>query len=392
MRNAGSCTWSTKFRFHFESGDRLGGNDISLPKNVNPGEEVDIKVNLKAPSQPGTYQGFWQVVDESGSAIKGRPFVIIVASGESQGNSNESDRKGLDVLNYCISKGYSEAFANKIHDANSWICSKSGEQTFVDMNEVCQYQYSNAFIATIGNATDPYSWGCKKVVQSPAATLIPTSTPVSQSDSKNESWYDTNSLSCPWNFGKAIKLAMQTDNWKWLMERANHYDMRWVVCGMSYPNSINKAVKTIDFSIISENGKVNSNSGNMNLNIFSIITSNDSKRAVLLLHEMRHTISNYEDNAAWETIANSSCSLENFQKLLDIAAMNEIKSFAFQDLAYGDDYNIYDAAQRAKLIKTHGIARNYISIWEKDFNKNNCGKKIKITYDEQNARFVASYQ
>jgi hypothetical protein len=38
----------------------------ALTGNVNPGETVDISVNLKAPSANGSYQGYWKLRNASG--------------------------------------------------------------------------------------------------------------------------------------------------------------------------------------------------------------------------------------------------------------------------------------------------------------------------------------
>jgi hypothetical protein len=72
--NSGICTWDSKYTFVFVTGDRMGGNETSLPHQVKPGEEVDITVNLVAPKRPGKYKGEWMLQVGSytfGSGIKG---------------------------------------------------------------------------------------------------------------------------------------------------------------------------------------------------------------------------------------------------------------------------------------------------------------------------------
>jgi len=65
LRNEGTCTWNTKYRLVFESGDAMGGPAaVNLNKNVTPNEEITIEVPQKAPANPGTYTGFWRMQAE----------------------------------------------------------------------------------------------------------------------------------------------------------------------------------------------------------------------------------------------------------------------------------------------------------------------------------------
>jgi hypothetical protein len=65
LRNDGTCTWNTKYRLVFESGDVMGGPAaVNLAKNVAPNEEITIEIPQKAPANPGTYSGFWRMQAE----------------------------------------------------------------------------------------------------------------------------------------------------------------------------------------------------------------------------------------------------------------------------------------------------------------------------------------
>jgi hypothetical protein len=58
LKNVGTTTWTTAYSLVFYSGTRMGGpNDLNLTKTVKPGEQVDIVMQLTAPSTTGTYQG-----------------------------------------------------------------------------------------------------------------------------------------------------------------------------------------------------------------------------------------------------------------------------------------------------------------------------------------------
>lgn len=67
VRNAGSCIW-TDFSLVFDSGEAMGGTSV-LIDNVNPGQEIDLVVNLIAPSSQGTYRGYWRIATNNNVMI-----------------------------------------------------------------------------------------------------------------------------------------------------------------------------------------------------------------------------------------------------------------------------------------------------------------------------------
>lgn len=63
LRNTGTCSWNTNYDIVFDRGDSLDG-PTSAPLTsgtVAPGETVDVSVDLKAPDESGTYQGYWKL-------------------------------------------------------------------------------------------------------------------------------------------------------------------------------------------------------------------------------------------------------------------------------------------------------------------------------------------
>ncbi len=67
LRNSGTCSWTSSYAVVFNSGDAMSGPaSQALSGNVNPGQTVDISVNLKAPSAPGNYKGYWRLRNASG--------------------------------------------------------------------------------------------------------------------------------------------------------------------------------------------------------------------------------------------------------------------------------------------------------------------------------------
>jgi len=62
IRNDGTCTWDTSYKFVFVTGDRMGGQTTqNLASPVRPGESADFSVNLTAPSTDGLYKGTWKL-------------------------------------------------------------------------------------------------------------------------------------------------------------------------------------------------------------------------------------------------------------------------------------------------------------------------------------------
>ncbi len=67
FRNAGSCSWTPSYAIVFSSGDSMNGPATqALVGNVNPGQTVDISVNLTAPTAPGDYKGWWKLRNAAG--------------------------------------------------------------------------------------------------------------------------------------------------------------------------------------------------------------------------------------------------------------------------------------------------------------------------------------
>lgn len=70
IKNTGTCTWTTEYSLVYASGEAMGSPaSVLLPNGVNPGETVDLRLNLIAPAVPGTYTGNWYLQDESGTVF-----------------------------------------------------------------------------------------------------------------------------------------------------------------------------------------------------------------------------------------------------------------------------------------------------------------------------------
>ena len=62
LQNAGTCTWTTAYKFIFESGELMGGlTSYPLPDDVAPNEQIDVSIYLQAPATEGTFTGYWRL-------------------------------------------------------------------------------------------------------------------------------------------------------------------------------------------------------------------------------------------------------------------------------------------------------------------------------------------
>jgi len=67
LLNNGSCTWDRNYSLVYVGGDLLGGSRIvPLASVVQPGQTVDLGVDLFAPTQQGRYKGYWMLADAAG--------------------------------------------------------------------------------------------------------------------------------------------------------------------------------------------------------------------------------------------------------------------------------------------------------------------------------------
>jgi hypothetical protein len=70
LRNVGYCTWDADYKLAFDRGDKMNGPDAKeIGVEVAPSEEVEIVLSLTAPSEAGTYRGYWMLQTADGADI-----------------------------------------------------------------------------------------------------------------------------------------------------------------------------------------------------------------------------------------------------------------------------------------------------------------------------------
>jgi hypothetical protein len=68
LRNSGSCNWTSSYSIVFTDGDRMDAPESQAitTGTVAPGQEIDVTVELQAPDDPGTYQGYFKLESDNG--------------------------------------------------------------------------------------------------------------------------------------------------------------------------------------------------------------------------------------------------------------------------------------------------------------------------------------
>ena len=83
--NTGSCDWLPNYYFAYYQGippdSRMGGQDAPIRVPVPAGSSHDIYVAMTAPYGPGTYTGYWQMLDDAGVPFGKRVSVQIQVPG-----------------------------------------------------------------------------------------------------------------------------------------------------------------------------------------------------------------------------------------------------------------------------------------------------------------------
>jgi ABC-type amino acid transport substrate-binding protein len=91
VQNTGSCTWTPNYRLVYAYGNvtaaQMGGQPINIPVNVASGQTIDLSVSLTAPTDPLTYQGFWQVQNDKGNLFGQAIWVAVTTTTVANANT-----------------------------------------------------------------------------------------------------------------------------------------------------------------------------------------------------------------------------------------------------------------------------------------------------------------
>jgi hypothetical protein len=78
LKNTGTSTWTAEYLLRYYSGDTFSApNEIAIGREVLPGEEIDISIQMKAPANPGSYSSVWVMSTENRSNFKEPVYIKI---------------------------------------------------------------------------------------------------------------------------------------------------------------------------------------------------------------------------------------------------------------------------------------------------------------------------
>jgi uncharacterized protein YkwD len=82
IKNVGTCSWTDGYQLVFARGQILSGPPSSPLPKANPGDLIDVSVNLQTPADGGTYAGDWQFQNPAGKRFgvnsHGEDFIYLI--------------------------------------------------------------------------------------------------------------------------------------------------------------------------------------------------------------------------------------------------------------------------------------------------------------------------
>ncbi len=80
VRNAGTCAWPEDTVLAFASGSQIGAPDNVAVGAVEPGAEVEVSVDMKAPADAGRYSGIWRI--QTAEGFFGGNLSVVIQAGD----------------------------------------------------------------------------------------------------------------------------------------------------------------------------------------------------------------------------------------------------------------------------------------------------------------------
>jgi hypothetical protein len=78
LKNTGTSTWTANYILRYYSGNTFGApKEITIEREVLPGDEIDINIPMTAPTTPGSYISNWVMSSENLSNFKDPVYLKI---------------------------------------------------------------------------------------------------------------------------------------------------------------------------------------------------------------------------------------------------------------------------------------------------------------------------
>ena len=79
VKNSGACPWGAGYVLAYAGySDQMSGQFVALNDVVQPGEEVEVSVQFKAPEDAGEYLSAWTMKNPQGVTFPEIIFVKII--------------------------------------------------------------------------------------------------------------------------------------------------------------------------------------------------------------------------------------------------------------------------------------------------------------------------
>ena len=82
IRNVGTCAWGAGYKLVYGGyTDKMSGVPLAISTVVQPGQEIEVSVQFKAPTKPGVYVSAWTMANPQSVAFfddRGKPFYVRV--------------------------------------------------------------------------------------------------------------------------------------------------------------------------------------------------------------------------------------------------------------------------------------------------------------------------
>ncbi len=124
LQNAGTTTWTTSYSLEYISGEQMGTvTSVPLPQSVAPGAQIDISVDMVAPTSSGSYQSYWKIKNASGQFFNDSVYVqITVGSGGTPQPTSTSNPNITPTATGTASNPVTSLSMAVDHDAYSGEC------------------------------------------------------------------------------------------------------------------------------------------------------------------------------------------------------------------------------------------------------------------------------
>ena len=142
LKNAGSCTWTSGYSLAFASGDQMNAPESQqlTTGTLAPGQEIDVKVNLVAPLDPGEYRGNFKLRNPGGALFgwgaDSKPFWVEITVPSLSGvmfdflskAKNADWGSGVEPVDFANPGHIDLNYGGPDTDANGFVMIKDGVQ------------------------------------------------------------------------------------------------------------------------------------------------------------------------------------------------------------------------------------------------------------------------